>query len=154
MPAGQPFTSADLARWPASAEKVEIILGGLLYSGRFTGEDAAAARRTYPLHEVYLDDQGMLRAQAADVREAGKRRLLEAGGRKEIAMMVPVVFLVLAVPNHHLNEDRQTLMALRRHQIEPSGPRRHPPPRRAPLGPPRNLGVENDGPPLGAPVCQ
>ena len=39
----------------------------------------------------------MLRAQAADVREAGKRRLLEAGGRKEIQMMVPVVFLVLPV---------------------------------------------------------
>src|SRR3954471_6393334 len=36
-----------------------------------------------PLAEV-------LRAQAADVREAGRRRLLEAGGRKEIAMMVPV----------------------------------------------------------------
>jgi len=30
----------------------------------------------------------VLRSQAADVREAGKRRLLEAGGRKEIAMMV------------------------------------------------------------------
>jgi tight adherence protein C len=29
----------------------------------------------------------VLRAQAADVRAAGKRRLLEAGGRKEIAMM-------------------------------------------------------------------
>ncbi|GAB3314354.1 hypothetical protein GCM10027451_29210 [Geodermatophilus aquaeductus] len=33
----------------------------------------------------------MLCAQAADVREAGKRRLLEAGGRKEIAMMVAIV---------------------------------------------------------------
>jgi tight adherence protein C len=40
---------------------------------------------------------GVLRAQAIDVREIGKRALLEAGGRKEIAMMVPVVFLVLPV---------------------------------------------------------
>jgi tight adherence protein C len=39
----------------------------------------------------------MLRAQAADVREAGKRALLEAGGRKEVSMMVPVVFLILPV---------------------------------------------------------
>jgi tight adherence protein C len=41
-----------------------------------------AIERGMPLAEA-------LRAQAADVREAGKRRLLEAGGRKEIAMMVP-----------------------------------------------------------------
>jgi tight adherence protein C len=39
----------------------------------------------------------MLRAQAADVREAGKRALLETGGRKEVSMMVPVVFLILPV---------------------------------------------------------
>jgi tight adherence protein C len=39
----------------------------------------------------------VLRAQAVDVREAGKRGLLESGGRKEIGMMVPVVFLVLPV---------------------------------------------------------
>jgi tight adherence protein C len=31
------------------------------------------------------------------VRESGRRQLLEAGGRKEIAMMVPVVFLVMPV---------------------------------------------------------
>jgi tight adherence protein C len=30
----------------------------------------------------------VLRAHAADVREGGNRRLLEAGGREEIAMMV------------------------------------------------------------------
>src|SRR3712207_8277676 len=38
-----------------------------------------AVERGTPLAEV-------LRAQAADAREGGKRRLLEAGGRKEIAM--------------------------------------------------------------------
>ena len=39
----------------------------------------------------------LLRAQAVDVREAGKRALLEAGGRKEISMMMPVVFMILPV---------------------------------------------------------
>ena len=57
---------------------------------RFVDGLLVAIERGTPLAEV-------LRAQAADVREAGKRRLLEAGGRNEIAMMVPVVFLVLPV---------------------------------------------------------
>jgi tight adherence protein C len=37
----------------------------------------------------------VLRAQAADVRDSAKRELMEAAGRKEIAMMVPLVFGVL-----------------------------------------------------------
>ena len=49
-----------------------------------------AIERGTPLADV-------LRAQAVDVREVGKRALLEAGGRKEISMMVPVVFLILPV---------------------------------------------------------
>lgn len=57
---------------------------------RFVDGVAIAVERGTPLAEV-------LRAQAVDVREAGKRALLEAGGRKEIAMMVPVVFMVLPV---------------------------------------------------------
>jgi tight adherence protein C len=57
---------------------------------RFVDGVAIAVERGTPLAEV-------LRAQAVDVREAGKRALLEAGGKKEIAMMVPVVFLVLPV---------------------------------------------------------
>ncbi len=57
---------------------------------RFVDGVAIAVERGTPLAEV-------LRAQAVDVREAGKRALLETGGRKEIAMMVPVVFLVLPV---------------------------------------------------------
>jgi tight adherence protein C len=36
-------------------------------------------------------------AQAADVREAAKRALIETGARKEVVMMVPVVFLILPV---------------------------------------------------------
>jgi tight adherence protein C len=36
-----------------------------------------------------------LRAQASDARVEGKRRLLESAGRKEVAMLVPLVFLIL-----------------------------------------------------------
>ena len=37
----------------------------------------------------------VLHAQAADVREAGRRDLIERASRKEILMMLPVVFLVM-----------------------------------------------------------
>ena len=57
---------------------------------RFVDGMAIAVERGTPLADV-------LRAQAVDVREQGRRALLEAGGRKEIAMLVPVVFLVLPV---------------------------------------------------------
>ena len=57
---------------------------------RFLQGLVVAIERGTPLADV-------LRAQAVDVREAGKRALLEAGGRKEISMMVPVVFLILPV---------------------------------------------------------
>ncbi len=57
---------------------------------RFLDGMAVAIERGTPLADV-------LRAQAADVRALSKRQLLEAGGKKEIAMMVPVVFIVLPV---------------------------------------------------------
>lgn len=57
---------------------------------RFLDGMAVAIERGTPLADV-------LRAQAADVRALGKRQLLESGGRKEIAMMVPVVFCVLPI---------------------------------------------------------
>jgi tight adherence protein C len=57
---------------------------------RFVDGMVVAVERGTPLADV-------LRAQAVDAREAGKRALLEAGGRREIAMMMPVVFLVLPV---------------------------------------------------------
>jgi tight adherence protein C len=55
---------------------------------RFVDALVVAIERGTPLVDV-------LQAQAVDAREAGRRALIEAGGRKEIAMMVPVVFLVL-----------------------------------------------------------
>jgi tight adherence protein C len=57
---------------------------------RFVDGVVIAVQRGTPLADV-------LRAQATDVREETRRALLEAGGRKEIAMLVPVVFLVLPV---------------------------------------------------------
>ncbi|QTE30359.1 type II secretion system F family protein [Pengzhenrongella sicca] len=57
---------------------------------RFTEGVAIAIERGTPLAQV-------LRAQAQDVRESGRQALMEAGGRKEVAMMVPVVFLILPV---------------------------------------------------------
>lgn len=57
---------------------------------RFVDGVAVAVERGTPLAEV-------LRAQAVDVREAGKRALLDAGGKKEVAMMIPVVFFILPV---------------------------------------------------------
>lgn len=63
---------------------------GLPVVSRFAEGVAIAVERGTPLADV-------LHAQAADVREAGRRALIESGARKEVFMMVPVVFLVLPV---------------------------------------------------------
>jgi tight adherence protein C len=55
---------------------------------RFVEAVVVALERGAPLADV-------LAAQAGDAREAGRRALIEAGGRKEIGMMFPIVFLVL-----------------------------------------------------------
>lgn len=57
---------------------------------RFVDGIAVAVERGTPLADV-------LRAQAGDVRDAGRRRLIEEGGKREIAMMVPVVFCILPI---------------------------------------------------------
>jgi tight adherence protein C len=63
---------------------------GVTSIARFAEGLAIAVERGTPLVEV-------LHAQAADVRESGRRELIEAGGRKEVTMMIPVVFLILPV---------------------------------------------------------
>jgi tight adherence protein C len=63
---------------------------GVSSIARFAEGLAVAVERGTPLVDI-------LHAQAADVRESSRRDLIEAGGRKEIAMMVPVVFLILPV---------------------------------------------------------
>jgi tight adherence protein C len=78
---GEPLTSAlgELAE-RTTLEPFARFVQGLI----------VAIERGTPLAEV-------LHAQALDVRELGKRALLDAGGRKEIAMLLPVVFLILPV---------------------------------------------------------
>jgi tight adherence protein C len=81
------------ARAGASLPAALQLLGertGLPSLARFVDGVVVAVERGTPLAEV-------LRAQAEDVREVGRRALMESGGKKEIAMMIPVVFLVLPI---------------------------------------------------------
>ena len=61
-----------------------------LEASRFADGMAVATERGTPMAEV-------LRAQAADARAGGRRRLLEKAGRKEVLMLVPVVFFILPI---------------------------------------------------------
>jgi tight adherence protein C len=63
---------------------------GVPIISRFAEGLAVALDRGTPLVDV-------LHAQAADVREAQRRTLIETGARKEVLMMVPVVFLILPI---------------------------------------------------------
>jgi tight adherence protein C len=63
---------------------------GVALVARFAEGIAVAVERGTPLADI-------LHAQAADVREAGRRELIESAARREVLMMVPVVFLVLPV---------------------------------------------------------
>ncbi len=58
--------------------------------GRLIDQVLAALDRGTPLADV-------LRAHALDARDESKRRLLEAAGTREVAMLVPLVFLILPV---------------------------------------------------------
>jgi tight adherence protein C len=57
---------------------------------RFVDGLVVAVERGTPLADV-------LRAQATDVREQRKRDLIEAGGKREVYMLVPVVFMLMPV---------------------------------------------------------
>ena len=76
-PLGETLTRvADGIRLPAFSRCTEQMVGAL--------------ERGTPLAEV-------LRAQAQDVREEAKRDLIEVAGKKEVAMMIPLVFGILPV---------------------------------------------------------
>jgi len=57
---------------------------------RFVEQVTGALDRGTPIVEV-------LRAQAQDSRDDSKRQLLELAGKKEVAMLVPLVFLILPI---------------------------------------------------------
>jgi tight adherence protein C len=91
--------SRDLARVLAAVRTGEPVsvafdrlaaASGLPLVARFAQGIAVAVERGTPLADV-------LHAQAADVREAGRRELIEVAARREVLMMGPVVFLVLPV---------------------------------------------------------
>jgi tight adherence protein C len=79
--AGEPFTTG-MERLAVRVPVPAVV--------RFVDGLVVAVERGTPLGDV-------LRAQAADVREQHKRDLIEAGGRREVLMLVPVVFLELPV---------------------------------------------------------
>jgi tight adherence protein C len=85
-------TLADARAGASLADALQRLAdrAGLTVLRRFVDGVLVAVERGSPLAEV-------LRAQAIDVREAGRRALIETAARREIAMMVPVVFLVLPV---------------------------------------------------------
>ncbi|WP_411720463.1 type II secretion system F family protein [Mycetocola sp.] len=76
---GIPLTSA-LAEFAGRADLPALT--------RCVEQLAAALERGSPLAEV-------LRAQAQDARDEAKRSLIEVAGKKEVAMLVPLVFLIL-----------------------------------------------------------
>lgn len=86
------LTLADLRSGVPLAQALDRMAGRteLPSIARFTEGVATAVDRGTPLGDV-------LRAQAQDAREVGHRALMEAGGRKEIYMMIPVVFLLLPI---------------------------------------------------------
>lgn len=76
----------------ALAESLQRLADGIRMPEitRCTDQIIGALERGTPLSEV-------LRAQAQDTREQSKRTLLELAGKKEVAMMMPLVFLILPV---------------------------------------------------------
>lgn len=78
---GLPFAESlqrlgDDLRLPPLSRCIEQVIGAL--------------ERGTPLAEV-------LRAQAQDARDEAKRELLETAGKKEVAMLIPLVFLILPI---------------------------------------------------------
>jgi tight adherence protein C len=82
------LTEIRLGRPLVSAFEAYAARSGLAVVARFADGIATAVERGTPLADV-------LHAQAGDVREAARRALIEDGARREVLMMVPVVFLVL-----------------------------------------------------------
>lgn len=99
---------ADLLRGPLS-EEIDLVLGDVRAGVPVVEALEGLARRVDdPAVARFVDalctgiEKGapladVLRAQADDGRELRRRRLLEIGGRREVLMLVPVVFLIMPV---------------------------------------------------------
>lgn len=99
---------AGLLRGPL-AEEVRVVLGDVRAGEPVVEALEGLARRVDdPAVARFVDalctgiEKGapladVLRAQADDGREQRRRRLLEMGGRREVLMLVPVVFLIMPV---------------------------------------------------------
>jgi tight adherence protein C len=83
---------ADIRAGSSAVEALEGLTVRIPVSGiaRFVDALCTGIEKGAPLAEV-------LRAQAEDGREARRRSLLEMGGRREVLMLVPVVFLIMPV---------------------------------------------------------
>jgi tight adherence protein C len=83
---------ADIRAGASSVEALEALTLRVPVSGitRFVDALCTGIEKGAPLADV-------LRAQAEDGREARRRSLLEMGGRREVLMLVPVVFLIMPV---------------------------------------------------------
>ena len=83
---------ADVRSGAPVVEALETLKARTPVSGiaRFVDAISTAIERGSPLGEV-------LAAQADDGREARRRMLMELGGKREILMLLPVVFLIMPV---------------------------------------------------------
>lgn len=86
------MTIAEIRAGATTVDALEFLKNRLPDTAtvRFVDALCTGIERGAPLAEV-------LRAQANDVREARRQHLLEMGGRREIVMLLPVVFLILPV---------------------------------------------------------
>jgi tight adherence protein C len=83
---------ADMRAGKGATEAFEAMAHRLPHTSmaRLVDSLCTAIERGAPLADV-------LRAQADDGREARRRALLEMGGRREVLMLIPVVFLIMPV---------------------------------------------------------
>jgi tight adherence protein C len=93
----------------ALGQEIEVVLGEIRTgSSVVEALEGFAARADDPSVARFVDalctaiEKGapladVLRAQADDGRDLARRRLLEMGGRREVWMLVPVVFLIMPV---------------------------------------------------------
>jgi tight adherence protein C len=83
---------ADIRVGKVATEALETMAHRLPHAGmaRLVDSLCTAIERGAPLADI-------LRAQADDGREARRRALLELGGRREVLMLIPVVFFIMPV---------------------------------------------------------